>query len=178
MLSFIKKKIINLIIKKMVDKPLIRSINHPKLRDINKVTENSIRNFGDKNPDKKFYVIRINFGGGIFSILLYVLHQIKIAESINAIPVIDMENFLTKYNQLNKIKKTSNSWLYYFNKFSKYDLEEIYESKFVIISTGVPTSEMPKSWKDDPEIFNLYFKKYIKLKKEFIRMSDIFAKKH
>ena len=34
--------------------------------------------------------------------------------------IIDMENFLTKYNQLNKIKKTSNSWLYYFNKFLSF----------------------------------------------------------
>ena len=99
----------------MVDKPLIRSINHPKLKDINKVKENSARSFGDKNPDKTFYVIRVNFGGGIFSILLYVLHQIKIAKNLGAIPIIDMDNFPTKYNQLNKIKKTSNSWLYYFN---------------------------------------------------------------
>ena len=162
----------------MVDKPLIRSINHPKLKDINKVKENSARSFGDKNPDKTFYVIRVNFGGGIFSILLYVLHQIKIAKNLDAIPIIDMENFPTKYNQLNKIKKTSNSWLYYFNEFSEYNLHEIYESKSVIINTGVPTHEMPKSWKDDPEIFNLYFKKYIKLNKEFIRMSNIFAKKY
>ena len=115
----------------MVDKPLIRSINHPKLKDINKVKENSARSFGDKNPDKTFYVIRVNFGGGIFSILLYVLHQIKIAKNLDAIPIIDMENFPTKYNQLNKIKKTSNSWLYYFNEFSEYNLHEIYESNLL-----------------------------------------------
>ncbi len=162
----------------MVDKPLIRSVNHPKLKDIKNSKNNITRSFGNKNPDKTFYVIRINYGGGIFSILLYVLIQNAIAEKMNAIPVVDMKNFSTKYNELNKIKNTFNSWNYYFESISKYSLEEVYDSKFVIINTGVPTYEMPKSWKIDPDIFNLYFKKYIKIKKEFIRISDIFAKKY
>ena len=31
-----------------------------------------VPSFGEKNPDKVFYVIRINFGGGLFAIVLYV----------------------------------------------------------------------------------------------------------
>ena len=178
MFGFFKKKIISLIINRMVDKPLVRSVNHPKLKDIKQSTKNIFKSFGNNNLDKTFYVIRINYGGGIFSILLYVLSQIRVAESMNAIPVIDMENFSTKYNELNKIKKTFNSWDYYFEPISKYSLKEVYSSKFVIINTGAPTDEAPKNWKQDPEIFNLYFKKYIKIKKEFIRASDIFSKKH
>ena len=178
MLGFFKKKIISLIINRMVDKPLVRSVNHPKLKDIKQSTKNIFKSFGNNNLDKTFYVIRINYGGGIFSILLYVLSQIRVAESMNAIPVIDMENFSTKYNELNKIKKTFNSWDYYFEPISKYSLKEVYSSKFVIINAGAPTDEAPKNWKQDPEIFNLYFKKYIKIKKEFIRASNAFAKKH
>ena len=178
MLRFFKKKIIKFIVNKVSDRPLVQSINHPKLKDIKKSSENYFKSFGNKNPDKTFYVIRINYGGGIFSILLYVLHQIKVAESMNAIPIIDMENFPTKYNQLNKIKKTLNSWLYYYYPISQYSLEEVYESKSVIINTGIPTVAMPKSWKDDTEIFTTYFKKYIKIRKEFIRAGNIFAKKN
>ena len=105
---------------KMVDRPIIRSINHPKLKDIKKSTKNHFKSFGDKNPDKTFYVIRIDYGGGIFSILLYVLHQIKIAESMSAIPIIDMENFPTIYNERKKVSKTLNAWLYYFKPLNNY----------------------------------------------------------
>ena len=78
MLSFFKKKIIKFILNRMVDRPLIRSVNHPKLKDIKQSTKNIFKSFGNKNPDKTFYVIRINYGGGIFSILLYVLSQIRV----------------------------------------------------------------------------------------------------
>ena len=72
---------------------------------------------------------------------------------MNAIPVVDMKNFSTKYNELNKIKNTFNSWNYYFEPISKYSLEEVYESKSVIISTGVPTDEMPKKLENRSRYF-------------------------
>jgi len=176
MIKFIKKKIIRAIRKKMVDVALPPFRINSKLKNFKETSEPKIYSFGKKNPDKVFYVIRINFGGGIFSILLYVLSEIKYAKSINTIPIVDMENFINKYNEGKKIKKTFNSWKYYFNNISKYTLEEIYNSKSVMINTGIPNERMPRDWKIDPEIYNNYFIKYIKINKEFIRMSDYFSK--
>ena len=176
MIKFIKKKIIRAIREKMVDVPLPQFRINPKLKDFKKKSGLKMHSFGEKNPDKVFYVIRINFGGGLFAIVLYVLSEIKYAESINAIPIVDMENFINKYNEDKKIKKTFNSWEYYFENISKISLNEIYNSKSVIINSGIPNERMPRHWKVDPEIYNNYFNKYIKFNKEFIKMSDNFSK--
>ncbi len=162
----------------MVDTPLPVFRKHPKLKGFKKENSNQIKSFGEKNPDKTFYIIRINYGGGLFSIVLYVLSEIKYAKSINAIPIVDMEYFISKYNEGKKIKKTFNSWEYYFHNISNYTLEEVYESKKVIINSGIPDEKMPRDWKSEPEIFNNYFKKYIKIRGEFYKISEKFYNKN
>jgi len=174
MISYFKKKIIKLIRRKMVDTPLPAFRKNIKLNNLEKEFSLKTNYFGEKNSDKTFYVIRINYGGGLFSIVLYVLSEIRYARSINAIPIVDMEYFISKYNEGRKIKKTYNSWEYYFHKVSSYSLEEVYESKNVIINSGIPDKKMPRDWKSDPEIYNNYFKKYIKIKKEFYRIAEKF----
>jgi len=66
----------------------------------------------------------------------------------------------------------------FFENISKYTLDEIYNSKSVLINSGIPNERMPRDWKIDPEIYNNYFIKYIKINKEFVKMSDSFSKKH
>ena len=82
-----------------------------------------IRSFGKKNPNKVFYDIQRSPGGGLFSNLNYVIHHLYICEKHNFIPVIDMENFLTKYNSKQKYNNKYNSWEYYFLRVSKYNLK-------------------------------------------------------
>ena len=178
MIKLLKKKIIRAIRKNMVDVALPPFRINSKLKNFKETSESKIYSFGEKNPDKVFYIIRINFGGGLFAIVLYVLSEVKYAESINAIPIVDMENFINKYNEGKKIKRTFNSWKYYFENISKYTLDEIYNSKSVLINSGIPNERMPRDWKIDPEIYNNYFIKYIKINKEFVKMSDSFSKKH
>lgn len=93
-----------------------------------------IQSFGDLNKDKIFYVIQRSPGVGLFSNLSFVLNHLKLAKSLGAIPIVDMENFPTIYNEKNRILNTYNSWEYYFNQLSDYSLDEIYQSKNVIIS--------------------------------------------
>ena len=90
--------------------------------------------YGDKNPDKIFYVIRRSPGAGLFSNLVYVLNHLDIADKHNFIPIIDMENYPTIYNERKSINGTKNSWLYYFEPFSKYSLSDVYKSKNIILS--------------------------------------------
>ena len=93
----------------MVDVALPQIRKNSNIEKFKKNPHTKINKFGELNPDKTFYVIRINYGGGIFSILLYVLGQIRIAEKMNAIPVVDMKNFSTKYNELNKVNNEMNN---------------------------------------------------------------------
>ena len=85
MLNLIKKKIIKLIIKNQVDRPIkIKKRNNINL---NIRTKFLINSFGKKNPNKFFYVIKVdkNGGGGFFANVLFVLNHLKISRKHNFI---------------------------------------------------------------------------------------------
>ena len=88
-----------------------------------------------KNKNKKFYVIKRNYNfNGLFSNLIFVIDHIKYAKQMNMIPVVDMENFVTVYNDKHKVNNTLNAWNYYFKNISNYKLSDIYRSKNVYFS--------------------------------------------
>ena len=97
----------------------------------------SLYNFGNRNKNKVFYVIRRSPGAGMFSNFIYVLNHLEIAKRNNFIPIVDMENFTTIYNEKEKINNTYNAWEYYFEKLNKYTLKEVYKSQNVIITENL-----------------------------------------
>jgi hypothetical protein len=109
--------------------------NYPfRLKELSNL---KFKSFGDKNPDKFFYVIwRDNIGSGFFANLNGFLAHLEFAKKMNFIPIIDCENFPTIYNTTNPINNSRNSWEYYFHQPSPYSLEEVYQSKNVIFSSG------------------------------------------
>ena len=137
-----------------------------------------IKNFGNKNSEKFFYVIQRSPGGGMFSNLNYVIHHLYLADKFNFIPVVDMENFPTLYNENKLIKGTLNSWEYYFEPVSKYTLKEVYKSKNVII-TDKNTNKI--KFFDGLRYLTIdhkrIFFKYIKIKKYLINEKKIFLNK-
>ena len=132
--------------------------------------------FGKKYPSKKFYVIQRYLGGGMFSNLNYVIHHIRKALQLGCIPIIDMKNFPTKYNEKSKIKNTSNAWEYYFEPLNKYKLEDVYNSRFVIISDGKTRGK--NEFDKFKKIHYPIFRKYIKIKKEILDEAKNFSKKN
>jgi hypothetical protein len=96
------------------------------------------KKFGNLNPKVYFYVIRIRPPGwGFFSNVFYVLQGLQYAEENGWTPVVDMENYyMSEMNSLRTINGTRNSWNYFFEQVSKYDLHEVYKSKNVILSDG------------------------------------------
>ena len=145
------------------------SKNRPILTNI------SLHSFGVNNPNKIFYVIRRSPGAGFFSNLTYVLGHLKIAENHKLIPVVDMENFPTIYNEKKSIHKSKNSWEYYFEQVSNYDLKEIYKSKNVILTSNIFENHVPTDMSLN-NIFKKTINKYIKIKKN-IKNEIIFFKK-
>ena len=110
-------------------KPILKKkINLPKKKFF-------FKSYGDLNPDKIFYVIQRSPGFGLFSNLSFVLNHIKIAKNSGFIPVVDMENFPTIYNEKERIFNTLNSWEYYFDPLSNFTLEEVYKSKSLCTKT-------------------------------------------
>ena len=93
------------------------------------------KSFGNLNYDKTFYLIKRSPGTGLFSNVTFVLNHLRICKKLGFIPVVDMENYNSIYNEKIAIKKTNNSWEYYFQKLSPYSLEEVYKSKNVLITS-------------------------------------------
>ena len=89
---------------------------------------------GKLNPDKVFYIIRRYPGTGLFSNLAYVVNHIQIANRMGFIPIVDMKNYPSVYNENDKIFGTLNSWEYYFEQLTDYSLDEVYQSKNIIIT--------------------------------------------
>lgn len=176
MINYIKKKIIKLILKNQVDKP----INIKKKKIFTNIKTNfQINSFGKKNPNKIFYVIRVNKngGGGLFSNLLFVLNHLIISDKYNYIPIVDMKNFPTLYNEKTKILGTYNSWEYYFDAVSKVNLDEVYQSKNVIFADLNKNNKIARNYKHSL-ILKRIFKKYIKIKQKYHNNVKLFEKKN
>jgi len=134
-----------------------------------------IKSFGVRNPNKRFYVIQRFIGGGMFSNLNYIIHHLKLALDLNCIPIIDMENFPTKYNEKYKIDNTKNAWEYYFHPINKYKLSDVYKSKFVIVSdTKTRRLKEFDTFEALSKKHFQIFKKYIKIKQTILDDVAIF----
>jgi hypothetical protein len=93
------------------------------------------KSYGKLFPKKTFYIIRREPpGDGLFSNFHYVLGHIIYAIGGGYIPVVDMKNYLTYYNENAPINGSLNAWEYYFKQPTEYTLEEAYQSKHVILS--------------------------------------------
>ena len=132
--------------------------------------------FGEKNKNKKFYVIKRNYNfNGLFSNLIFVIDHIKYAKQKNMIPVVDMENFVTAYNERHKVNKTLNAWNYYFKNISNYKLSDIYKSKNVYFSEDkrINTKEIYQD-KSLIKVFN----KFVKINPIHLKHFSILKKKY
>lgn len=134
------------------------------------------RNFGDKNPEKMFYVIKRTPGTGMFSNVLFVLNHLRIAQANNYIPFVDMENFPSIYNEVKSVCGYKNSWEYFFNNFTKITINEIYQSKNVFLTSN----DFKKKFLKDlnTEQIKKDFKDNIIIKNRFIKIVDKYRKKN
>ena len=147
----------------------------PKFDMINRQSKNNIikTSFGIKHKNKKFYVIKRSPGAGFFSNLIYVIVNLKIADKKKYIPIVDMCNFPTNYNQKKNIYNKNNIWDLFFEPISKYDLNMVYKSKNVYFSPGKLKFRLEEYKKKE---FKKIFDKYIKINKKILRIVDLFVK--
>lgn len=103
--------------------------------------------YGDKNPNITFYVIRPYFflepNAYIFQNIpnlltqyYYNLQKLSYAVEKGYTPVVDWQNYgRMPHSEDEPVHGTTNAWEYYWDQPSKYTLEEVYQSKNVILST-------------------------------------------
>ncbi len=127
------------------------------------------KSFGDLNKDKIFYVIKRSPGTGLFSNVTFVLNHLRICKKNNFIPIIDMDNFKTIYNEDKKIKNTNNAWEYYFEKLNDFPLKEVYQSQNVFITSDKFFHFFSYSIYQDVELTKI-LQNQIKIKKNLFKV--------
>lgn len=101
--------------------------------------------YGEKNPDKTFFVIRPYYymkenelATSMSHLLFHYyrnLEHLSYALENHYIPVVDWENYGPfAHSESTPINGTVNCWEYYWKQPSNYTLAEVYESKNVILS--------------------------------------------
>lgn len=101
--------------------------------------------YGAKNPDKIFFVIRPYYfmeknelATSVSNLLFHYyrnLQHLSYAIENNWIPVVDWENYGPfPHQEKYLVNNTNNCWEYYWKQPSEYTLDEVYESKNVILS--------------------------------------------
>lgn len=103
--------------------------------------------YGSKNPDITFYVIRPYYYlepnefifrniANLLTQYYYCLQKLSYAVENGWVPIVDWENYgKMPHSEEFPVHGTKNAWEYYWNQPSEYTLEEVYQSKNVILST-------------------------------------------
>lgn len=125
---------------------LTNKINSYKRIDYERMVVDSAKdiNPGTQNEDKIIYIIKRENQAGFFSNYFFVLGHCIIANNKGWIPVVDMKNYPTLYNENKQINETMNSWEYYFSQPSPISLDDAYKSRYVKLSSDIyPASIVP-----------------------------------
>ena len=105
-------------------------LNKIKNKKLSKLYSEKKFSYGEENPEKVFYSIRMNPDGneGILLVFLRFLRELKRLENTGLIPIIDMK--WTYYQITNNNKKDKrNGWEIYFKSVAGFSLDDVQKSK-------------------------------------------------
>lgn len=116
--------------------PVYKFLRKGKVAAYNIAYGEKEKSYGNLNPDKTFYVIRIKAEGiGLMGYYASIVGSIRYALERNWIPIVDMKNYKNAYLDDDKLGK-ENSWEYYFKQPTTTPLDEIYHSRYVVLSNA------------------------------------------
>lgn len=140
------------------------------------------KNYGDKNKKETFYVIRTDSTQhwGIATACFMVLNNIQYAVDKGWIPVVDYKNYFLTGIQDEKDRGKENAWEYYFEQPDKrYSLEEVYQSKNVILGPvrGQPHGSLSRNdikdiWDDSYSVLYDCTAKYLRIRPEILARAE------
>tara|TARA_Y100000389_G_scaffold167531_1_gene172770 strand:- start:18253 stop:19221 length:969 start_codon:yes stop_codon:yes gene_type:complete len=126
-----------------------------------------------------YYIIFIkNKGHGFFSNFYHVLFHISIADFYNWIPIVDMENNQTLYNEKKKIFSTFNSWEYYFKQKKSLSDVDLKNDKIVFSDGNFNIKFFKEHYYGNEYYFYNIFKKHISIKNNIMKYVSSFKKKY
>ena len=84
------------------------------------------------------YVIWRTYGAGFWSIVASTIAHCDVAVGRNFVPVVDMQNFSSVYQERHPVRGTRNVWEYYFAQPAERGLPELERNAYVIDGTIPP----------------------------------------
>ncbi len=137
-----------------------------------KYKKERLKNHGRLHPDKPFFVIRAESEtGGLMSYYNSNIGWIAYALRRGWIPVIDMQNFKNPYLSEQMLHR-QNAWEYYFRQPFDYVLEEVYQSRHVILSSGKPNQTASPRLQGKRLKNPQYLKKTSNIIRKYMRLND------
>lgn len=133
-----------------------------------------IKEFGPLNPDKFFFVMWHRSHSGIFSNFQVMLGFMQQIEGLNVMPVVDMHNFRSIYQEPELVNGTDNPWEYYFHQPSPYSLDEVYRSKNVIFCDGVARHWTKEMTPENLPEYTPAIRNFVPIRKEIVEWADQF----
>lgn len=86
--------------------------------------------------EQKYLIYRRDFGPGLNSLISGIVGHLLLANRSGYLPVVDLANYPSVYQEEHPINGTKNVWEYYFEPVSKLTLEEIYRDQDYVNSGG------------------------------------------
>ena len=133
---------------------------------------------GKYNPDITFFVVRrATCKVGLFSHVMTNMGLVRQALELGYIPVIDMQGNENSYLEKDEIGK-KNAWEFYFEQPCGYTLEDVRNSKNVILSSGLITEKNIYPGREitlDKELcqeWRAFFHKYLKVRPEIRKEAE------
>lgn len=132
------------------------------------------KSFGRLNPDKIFYVVRIDSPHeGFGSVYKNMLSLISYADENGWIPVVDYLHMANRILQGLDWDYKENAWEYYFKQVSDYSLDEVYKSKNVIMGNAVGDSHLMYKDKERRFYFDEEYRRHlVSIKRKYYRFAD------
>ena len=126
-----------------------------------------------------YYIIFIeNKGHGFFSNFFHILFHTSIADFYNWIPVVDMQNYKTLYNEKKKIRSTYNAWEYFFNQKTSLSDINLKKDKVIFSDGKFNIKFFNDYYYGNENSFHRILNKYIFIKKYILKDVELFKKKN
>ena len=134
---------------------------------------------GTENQDKTFFVVRrATCKVGLFSYVMTSMGLVRQALELGYIPVIDMQGNANSYLEEEEIGR-KNAWEFYFEQPCGYTLEDIRNSRNVILSSGLFTEANIYPGREitlDKELcqeWRAFFHKYLRVNREIRKEAEM-----
>ena len=112
---------------------LLYTVRRKTVRLRESMKKSEVLSYGEENPDKTFVILSPFSKCGTYSSILLNLPYIECIKRRGYYPIMDFQNYYNPFMQDEEKKCIENAWTYYYKQIGDYKLEDVYQSKNVIL---------------------------------------------